>query len=83
MAAEVATVNYPDITVGANGVNTATPFSLNANTLTFPGHQARMMLVLTGNGGFADTTYFNVAVGTAWPTIPADRTVTASTTTRT
>ncbi len=65
VAAEVATVNYPDIAVGANGVNTATPFSLNANTLTFPGHQARMMLVLTGNGGFADTTYFNVAVGTA------------------
>jgi len=65
VSAEDASAVYPDIAVGAQVSNTASPFSLNANTLTFPGHQARMTLILSGNGGFSDTTYFNVAVGTA------------------
>lgn len=65
VAATVNTATYGDINPNAQIVNTASPFTLNSNSLTFPGHQARMTLIVSGNGGFADTTYFNVAVGTA------------------
>ncbi|MCB9358275.1 MAG: carboxypeptidase regulatory-like domain-containing protein, partial [Calditrichaeota bacterium] len=65
VSVDTETATYPNIAVGGTGVNTASPFVLTANSLTFPGHQAPMTLVLTGNGGFADTVHFNAAVGTA------------------
>ncbi|MBL0062443.1 MAG: T9SS type A sorting domain-containing protein [bacterium] len=65
VAATVSSATFPDIAANAQVANTASPFTLASNNLTFPGHQARMTLIVTGNGGFADTTYFNVAVGTA------------------
>lgn len=65
VSVELDAVNFPDIPVNSTANNSANRFSLNANTLTFPGHQAPMTLILTGNGGFADTTYFNAIVGTA------------------
>jgi hypothetical protein len=64
-----SSASYPNIAANAQSTN-STPFVLSANSLTFPGHQARMMMIVSGNGGFADTTYFNVAVGTAAATDP-------------
>ncbi len=65
VSATTANATYPNIPVNSQVTNTASPFTLNANSLTFPGHQAPMTLILTGNNGFVDTTYFNVPVGTA------------------
>lgn len=65
VSVEVGNVSFPDVAVNGTANNNANRFRLNANTLTFPGHQAPMTLILSGNGGFADTTYFNAIVGTA------------------
>ncbi len=70
VSVETGIVSYPDIAVGGTAVNTANRFTLSANTLTFPGHQAPMTLIVTGNGGFADTVFFNAAVGSAAGTDP-------------
>lgn len=70
VSVETDDVTYPDIPVGGQVTNTAVHFSLNANTLTFPGHQAPMTLVLTGNNGFSDTTFFSASVGNALATDP-------------
>ena len=69
VSATTSSSSYPDMAANAQATN-STAFVLSSNSLTFPGHQARIMMILSGNGGFSDTTYFNVAVGTAGATDP-------------
>ncbi|HEY3296942.1 MAG TPA: C25 family cysteine peptidase [bacterium] len=68
--ADVGTASFGDIAAGALDSNSASPFTLTANTMTFRGLQAPMRLILTSAAGFADTVQFNVSVGTAQATDP-------------
>lgn len=58
--------------IGAGGLdsNLTNPFVVAANPMTFRGHQAPMLLILTGDNGFVDSTQFVVSVGTATSTDP-------------
>jgi hypothetical protein len=61
---------FGDIAVGALDSNVADNFSLTSAAVTYRGHQAPMLLVLTTSAGFSDTVQFIVTVGTAQPTDP-------------
>ncbi|HEY3295324.1 MAG TPA: C25 family cysteine peptidase [bacterium] len=65
-----ADATYGDIAAGAQDSNTTAPFVLTANPLTFNGHQAPMMLVMSTPSGASDTVMFMVNVGTAQSTDP-------------
>ena len=65
-----ADATFGDIAVSARDSNLANPFSLSANPLTFNGYIAPMLLVLTGDNGFVDSTQFSITVGTRTATDP-------------
>jgi hypothetical protein len=48
--------------------NTVDPYTLSADASAPHGHNAEFMLVATGDGGFIDTTYFNLCIGQDVPT---------------
>jgi hypothetical protein len=64
-----ATATFGDVPAGSIDSN-STNFSLSANSLTFRGHQAPMLLVLTSDAGLVDSVVFNTMVGTADSTSP-------------
>jgi hypothetical protein len=64
-------ISFGTIAPGAQVTNTATPFQITANTLTFVGHQAPIRLIVETSDGYRDTTNFNVFAGTASASDPA------------
>jgi hypothetical protein len=62
---------YGAIGAGARDSNLTSPFVVSANPMAFRGHQAPMLLVLTGDNGFVDSTQFVISVGTATTTDPS------------
>ncbi len=56
---------FGDIAPGAVVTNTTDQFTLRANTLTFRGHVAPLMLICTSANGLVDTTQFTISVGSA------------------
>lgn len=71
VAVDNAIVSYGDIAVGTEVNNSSDLFTLTANDLTFPGHQANMLLIAETPGGYRDSTQFTVTAGTAASTDPA------------
>ncbi len=63
IAVTQGTATYGNITIGQSVTNTSQPFTLRANTLVYPGHQAAMMLVLNMPNGSADTALFSIPIG--------------------
>ncbi len=63
IAVTQGTATYGNISVGQTVTNTAQPFTLRANTLVYPGHQAAMMLVLAMPNGSSDTALFSIPIG--------------------
>jgi hypothetical protein len=61
---------YGNINIGQTVNNSGDQFTLTANTLTFRGHIAPMLLIATTPAGFVDSTQFTVNVGTATTTDP-------------
>jgi hypothetical protein len=59
------TASFGTITMGGTGTNSATPFAISANPMTFPGHPTQVWIAFTGDNGFRDTTYFQTVVGAA------------------
>jgi len=55
--------SFGTITMGGTGTNSATPFIVTANPMTFPGHPVTLGAAFSGNDGFRDTTYFQISVG--------------------
>jgi hypothetical protein len=62
--------NYGNIAIGQSVTNTNQLFTLRANTLVYPGHQASMMMLLTMSNGSMDTVTFNVPIGVITSTDP-------------
>ena len=64
------TAAYGDIAVDQQVNNNTDMFQLTANSLTFPGHQASMLLIMETSGGYRDSTRFTITVGTTTSTDP-------------
>ncbi len=67
---DAAQTNYGNIAVSQTVTNTAVPFTVSSNSLTFRGHQAPMLVITTTANGEIDTAQFVVNVGTAATTDP-------------
>jgi len=65
------TASFGNIPVDSVSRNLATPFLIMADPATFPGHHTSVGTRLTGDDGFVDTVYFNIAVGQARQDDPA------------
>jgi len=63
-------LDYGDIVPGATAIN-ATPFSVTANILAYPGHQAPILIIAETSEGYIDTSTFVLPVGSASPSDPA------------
>jgi hypothetical protein len=59
------TGQFGTITMGSNVTNSANPFIVTANSMTFPGTRVKLGLAFQGDDGFTDTSYFHIDVGTA------------------
>ena len=70
VSVDVAQGTFGTINIGQTATNNSSQFTLTANTLTFRGHQANMMLIASTTAGFLDTVTFTVNVGTATATDP-------------
>ncbi|MBI5060137.1 carboxypeptidase regulatory-like domain-containing protein [candidate division KSB1 bacterium] len=62
--------DYGTIAIGGNATNTADQFTLRANSLTFRGHVAPMLLLARTSNGHVDSVGFTVTVGNATVTDP-------------
>jgi hypothetical protein len=56
---------YGEIAMSARDSNYTNPFSITAHPLAYAGLQASLLLVLTGDNGFVDSTSFSLPVGSA------------------
>jgi hypothetical protein len=63
--------SFGNIAVGGTATSGATDFSLRANSVTYPGSMANLLLVLTTPGGFVDSVGFSLPVGVATVTDPS------------
>ncbi|MBU1636105.1 carboxypeptidase regulatory-like domain-containing protein [bacterium] len=64
-------VTYGNIAIGQEVNNNADLFTLTANSLAFPGHQANLLFIAETTGGYRDSTQFTIYAGTATSTDPA------------
>jgi hypothetical protein len=61
VGAETAT--FGTIAVDGTASNTGTEFSVSANNMTYPGHVAPLVLILTTTDGFVDSVHLSLEVG--------------------
>jgi hypothetical protein len=62
--------SFGNIPISATASNAGQEFQVRANSHTYPGHSAAMMLILTTTGGYVDTVRFAVTVGLRTSTDP-------------
>jgi hypothetical protein len=60
-----ASAVYGDMPTGVDVTNSTDNFTVSANTLTFRGHQASMLIIATASDGHSDSASFVLPVGTA------------------
>jgi hypothetical protein len=60
----VPTATYPSIPPGGTGENSSSRFVVHAQSSTYRGTMARMMMTVQASGSVRDTVYFQIPVGT-------------------
>lgn len=63
--------NFGSLPAGGQANNSGDPFVLTSNPVTYRGHRANLIMILTGAGGVIDSLRFAVNVGTASGSDPA------------